>query len=34
VAVLVALVAALPWMLNLLVSFTQNLYLSLPSYIG
>jgi len=34
VAVLVALVAALPWMLNLLVSFTQNLYLSLPNYIG
>ncbi|MDX9822463.1 MAG: flagellar biosynthesis protein FliQ [Syntrophales bacterium] len=34
VAVLVALVAALPWMLNLLVSFTQNLYLSLPKYIG
>ncbi len=34
IAVLVALVAALPWMLNLLVSFTQNLYLSLPNYIG
>ncbi|HOG16756.1 MAG: Flagellar biosynthetic protein FliQ [Syntrophaceae bacterium PtaU1.Bin231] len=34
IAVLVALVAALPWMLNLLVSFTQNLYLSLPGYIG
>lgn len=33
VACLVALVAALPWMINLLVSFTQNLFVNIPNYI-
>jgi flagellar biosynthetic protein FliQ len=33
VACLVALVAALPWMLNLLVSFTHNLFSNIPNYI-
>jgi len=34
IAVLITLVAALPWMLNLLIGFTQNLYMSLPNTIG
>jgi flagellar biosynthesis protein FliQ len=33
VACLIALVAALPWMLNLLVSFTHNLFVNIPNYI-
>jgi len=33
VACLVALVAALPWMINLLVSFTHNLFTNIPTYI-
>jgi flagellar biosynthetic protein FliQ len=33
VAVLVVLVAALPWMLSLLMTFTHNLFVSIPSYI-
>lgn len=33
VACLVVLVAALPWMLNLLVSFTHNLFSNIPNYI-
>jgi flagellar biosynthesis protein FliQ len=33
VACLIALVAALPWMLNLLVSFTHNLFINIPNYI-
>jgi len=33
VAVLVALVAALPWMINLLLTFTHNLYSNIPNYI-
>jgi flagellar biosynthetic protein FliQ len=33
VACLVALVAALPWMMNLLVSFTHNLFVNIPNYI-
>jgi flagellar biosynthesis protein FliQ len=33
VACLVTLVAALPWMMNLLVSFTQNLFINIPHYI-
>lgn len=34
VAVLVALVAALPWMINLLLTFTHNLYSNIPKYVG
>jgi flagellar biosynthetic protein FliQ len=33
VASLVVLVAALPWMINLLVSFTHNLFSNIPNYI-
>jgi flagellar biosynthesis protein FliQ len=33
VACLVVLVAALPWMINLLVSFTHQLYTNIPNYI-
>ena len=33
VAVLIALVAALPWMINLLLTFTHNLYSSIPNYV-
>lgn len=33
VACLVMLVAALPWMINLLVSFTHNLFANIPNYI-
>ena len=33
VACLVTLVAALPWMINLLVSFTHNLFINIPTYI-
>ena len=30
----IALMTAGPWMLQMLVSYTQNLYLSIPSLIG
>jgi len=33
VAVLVGLIVALPWMINLLVTYTQNLFNSIPMYI-
>lgn len=33
VACLVVLVAALPWMINLLVSFTHHLFSNIPNYI-
>jgi flagellar biosynthetic protein FliQ len=33
VACLIALVAALPWMINILVSFTQNIFTSIPLYV-
>jgi flagellar biosynthetic protein FliQ len=33
VACLVVLVAALPWMINLLMSFTHNLFINIPNYI-
>lgn len=33
VAVMVVLVAALPWMLNLLVTYTHNLIANIPLYI-
>jgi flagellar biosynthetic protein FliQ len=33
VACLVVLVAALPWMINLLVSFTHSLFTNIPNYI-
>lgn len=33
VACLVVLVAALPWMINLLVSFTHHLFTNIPNYI-
>lgn len=33
VACLIALVAALPWMMNLLISFTHNLFVNIPNYI-
>ena len=33
VACMVVLVAALPWMINLLVSFTHNLFVNIPAYI-
>lgn len=33
VACLVVLVAALPWMINLLVSFTHQLFSNIPNYI-
>ncbi len=32
-AVMITLVAALPWMLNILVSFTHNLFVNIPAYI-
>lgn len=34
VACLFALVVALPWMINVLVSFTTKLFTNLPMYIG
>ena len=33
VAVMITMVAALPWMINLLISFTQNIFTSIPMYI-
>ncbi|OPL15451.1 MAG: flagellar biosynthetic protein FliQ [delta proteobacterium MLS_D] len=33
VGVLLAMVVALPWMINIMVSFTHNLFTSIPFYI-
>ncbi len=33
VAVMLALIIALPWMLNLMVTYTQKLFQSIPMYI-
>jgi flagellar biosynthetic protein FliQ len=33
VACLIALVAALPWMINILISFTHNIFSNFPMYI-
>jgi flagellar biosynthetic protein FliQ len=33
VAVLVTLVAALPWMISLLTTYTQNIFANIPAYI-
>jgi flagellar biosynthetic protein FliQ len=33
VAVMLALVVALPWMINIIVAYTQNLFQSIPAYI-
>jgi flagellar biosynthesis protein FliQ len=33
VAVMVALLAALPWMMSLMISFTQNIFVNIPAYI-
>lgn len=33
VAVMVVLVAALPWMINLLVTYTHNLFANIPMYV-
>jgi flagellar biosynthesis protein FliQ len=33
VAVMITLVAALPWMISILVTFTQNIFVSIPSYV-
>ena len=33
IAVMLVLIAALPWMLSLLMTFTHNLFTSIPAYI-
>lgn len=33
IAVMLALVIALPWMINLIITYTQNLFSSIPAYI-
>lgn len=33
IAVLLALVFALPWMLDILVSYTQNIFMNIPLYV-
>ena len=33
VAVMITLVAALPWIIGLMINFTQNLYANIPLYI-
>ena len=33
VAVMVALIVALPWMINLIVTYTQKLFQAIPMYI-
>lgn len=33
VACLIALVAALPWMINILLSFTHNIFSNIPLYV-
>lgn len=33
VAVLITLIAALPWMIGMMVTYTQNLFINIPLYI-
>lgn len=33
VAVMITLIAALPWMIGMMVNFTQNLFMSIPNYV-
>lgn len=33
VAVMLALIIALPWMINLIITYTQNLFANIPMYI-
>jgi len=33
IAVMLALIVALPWMISLMVTYTQNLFTSIPTYI-
>ena len=33
IAVMIAMLVALPWMMNLLVSFTHNLFSNIPTYV-
>jgi flagellar biosynthesis protein FliQ len=33
VAVMITLVAALPWMISLMMTFTQNIFANIPQYI-
>jgi flagellar biosynthesis protein FliQ len=33
VAVMVTMVAALPWMMSLMITYTQNIFASIPAYI-
>jgi flagellar biosynthetic protein FliQ len=33
IAVLVALIVVLPWMMNVLVTYTQTLFINIPAYI-
>ncbi|TSA52539.1 MAG: flagellar biosynthetic protein FliQ [Planctomycetaceae bacterium] len=33
IAVMLALIVALPWMISLMVTYTQNLFISIPTYI-
>ena len=33
VAVMITLIAALPWMLNILLTFTHNLFANIPMYV-
>lgn len=33
VAVMIALVASLPWMMSLMITFTQNIFANIPAYI-
>jgi flagellar biosynthesis protein FliQ len=33
VACLVTLIAALPWMISMLLSFTHNLFVNIPNYV-
>jgi flagellar biosynthetic protein FliQ len=32
IAVMVVLIAALPWMISILMSFTHNLFVNIPNY--
>jgi flagellar biosynthetic protein FliQ len=33
IAVMIVLVAALPWMINIMVTYTHNLYANIPMYV-
>ncbi|PKN06878.1 MAG: flagellar biosynthetic protein FliQ [Deltaproteobacteria bacterium HGW-Deltaproteobacteria-7] len=33
VAVLITLIAALPWMMGMMITYTQNLFINIPLYI-